>query len=219
MESKRKESEFPWWLLLPVEQAAPFVLLGFGAPAAWAVYLLAERDFLSGSALLCTWLAATGALGVWAHRRRYVRLSVTGLLVAVVLIACIVALSPPRVVMRAITVDVLPHRASGADDCTVSLPLNSAVAPMDASLRERAGRVKGAQRRSGPLTRPTAPGHLPAERRLDHPRAIGAAVSRPSSVSELRPQLDSSTKSRCLFGYESPGWGERRSSSVLECMW
>ena len=92
MEHKPKESAFLWWTLLPFEQAGAFALLCLVAPGAWAAYLLSQRQFLSGTALLCAWLAVMGGFGIWAHRRRYVRLWVTGLLVAVVLIACIVVL-------------------------------------------------------------------------------------------------------------------------------
>jgi hypothetical protein len=92
MEHEPRKSKFSWWAFLPFEQPAVFALLCLVAPGALAAYLLSQREFLSGSALLVTWLVAMGALGIWAHRRRYVRLWVTGLLVAVVLIACIVVL-------------------------------------------------------------------------------------------------------------------------------
>jgi hypothetical protein len=50
---------------------------------------------------------------------------------------------------------------------------NLEIAPANADSRERAGRVKGAQRRSGPLTRPSAPGKLIPERRRNSWRCCG----------------------------------------------
>ncbi len=92
VEYEPKKSRFSWWVLLPFEGAAGFGLLCLTAPGAWAAHLLSQRHFLSGAVLLCAWLAGMGTLGAWAHRRRYVRLWVTALLVATVLIACIVVL-------------------------------------------------------------------------------------------------------------------------------
>jgi hypothetical protein len=48
-----------------------------------------------------------------------------------------------------------------ASQCIVAV-VRPRVAPVIAITRERAGRVKGAERRSGPLTRPSAPGKLGA---------------------------------------------------------
>jgi hypothetical protein len=88
----RKKPHPSWWILLPVEQAAAFGLICLAAPAAWAVYLLSQRQFLFGAVVLLAWLAVTGWFGIWAHRRGQVRLWMTGLFVAAVLIACMVFL-------------------------------------------------------------------------------------------------------------------------------
>jgi hypothetical protein len=92
LEHERKKPHPSWWILLPVEQAAAFGLMCLAAPAAWATYLLSQRHVLFGSFILLAWLAVTAGFGIWAHRRQYVRLWITGVLVATVLIACVVFL-------------------------------------------------------------------------------------------------------------------------------
>ena len=89
VEDERKKPRPSWWILLPLEQAAVLGLMCLAAPGAWAAYLLSQRHVLFGSVILLAWLTVTGGLGFWAHRRRYVRLWITGLLVATVLIACV----------------------------------------------------------------------------------------------------------------------------------
>jgi hypothetical protein len=81
-----------WWILLPLEQAAVFGLMSLAVPGAWAACLLSEHQLLFGAAVLLAWLTVIGGLGVWAHRRRYVRRWITGLLVATLFISCIVLL-------------------------------------------------------------------------------------------------------------------------------
>ena len=84
------------WMFLPVEQALFLGLACLVAPGLWAAYLMSQGRLLSGGVLFLAWLAVMGALGIWAHRRRYVRLWVTGLLVVVVLFGCALVYAGPH---------------------------------------------------------------------------------------------------------------------------